>query len=415
MTMTHTKTTTTEAKAAQHRWLVTFGLAAIALAASRVDLPFVEGNVARRGDGPNANFTIGALGILPLLATALLVDLYCLIRPKLRSLRGGPMAQTRATERWAIGLAVIAALLQARMVFVTLVSWSYSWQELLTETSWRAEVVVVATLVGGFAGLVLAARAIDRFGLGNGVSVLVALSIVPAALDSFYRGWQRVANEQDTPLALVFQAGLVVAVVLVTRWMLGRGPQTIYFATSPPGAPRRPTAGILPLLIATTVLTQLASVDSQVLLVLTIVVGVALSLAIHRRGVYEPMIYRRAILESMLGLVALVGLATLLQRIGSTLAVLQIVLATAVALDLHAEAHARTHHGELVPFWRWPSVATLDATVRRLRAAGIYVHARSAYTRSLFYGLTPAFAIDLMVAPADVERASALLSTPESP
>lgn len=414
---------TEAATATRRRWFVTLGLAAIALAATRITLPFVDADVARHAEAANGAFTIGALGIQALLATALLVDLYCLIRPTLRPLRGGPIGQTRATERWAIGLALVVALVQARMIFVRLLSWSYSWGELLLDPSLRAEIVIIATLVGGFAGLVLAARGIDRYGLGNGVAVLVAATIVPTTIDSFYRGWLRVASEQDTPLALLFQAGLVTTVVLVTRWMLGRGPQTVYFATSPPRAPRRPTAGILPLLIATSLLSQLAgearggsrlpAVDSQVLLVVTLVIGIALSLAMHRRAAYEPMLYRRAIFESMLGLVALVGLATLLARLGSTLAVTQIVLATAVALDLHTEARARLHQGELVAFWRWPSVATLDATVRRLHAAGITVHARGAYTRSLFYGLMPAYPIDLLVAPADVERATQLLSTPE--
>ncbi len=414
------------------RWWIVVGLLAAASLLGHIGLPYVDTTGLQGSNVDRSALSIGALGLIPLVTAAFLVELALLLRPGWRVRRGGryDSLDRASVRRIVLGGALLVALVQAWFVYRYLESLSAgSWGfDVLSSNGSLVAAAVVASLLGGFVLTVLLGLLLERHGLGSGVALLLAAPLVtalPSTLARLGRMWR---SEQLTlPGALLLLAALV-AVALITRWMLGRGPQSPSFSTLAADLPARPTAGLVPLVIATTLLGLPVTLRNlgvslpsgllfapgvrgytEALILVTVLVGALLSALFSRRWSGDPTLRWRAIGESMIGLVAL---ALIQQKLD--LPVLLVAHATATALDALDEAKARGQQGDLEPCWQWPSVATLDGALRKLRAAGIVVHPRGALVRRLYWVFGPHIPIDLLVPPRDVERAVALLAASEA-
>ena len=85
-----------------------------------------------------------------------------------------------------------------------------------------------------------------------------------------------------------------------------------------------------------------------------------------------------------------------------------VAMATAWLMDLVAEWRARRVH-VLVPIGPLHHTAAADATAVALAAAGIPAHLRGRHQRQLAQAFAPWLPIEVLVAPADAERARALV------
>jgi hypothetical protein len=143
--------------------------------------------------GPVASIRVGAIGVMPVMSAFLLVELAALAIPAWRRRRHGDRQPlVIATAALAAALAIVQAWLVA--------DWLRSFGA--TPSPW----LVTAVLVAPVALAALGAAAIERWGLGNGWSVIVAGPIVAALV-------VRVRATALAPLAVSLGAAALVVIL----------------------------------------------------------------------------------------------------------------------------------------------------------------------------------------------------------
>ncbi len=158
-------------------------------------------------DLPPHNVSIVALGLVPVLSGFTLVELVSLVVPRWRRLRiSGPRGRlklTRASYLVMVGLALFQSWGLAR--FMTSLG-------LVRHTSDESLVslVLMLTMIGGTCLYVVGANVIDRWGLGNGFSVLFAFSL----LGEIGYDWYAVHLSNGTTKPGAVGAQLVLAAVI---------------------------------------------------------------------------------------------------------------------------------------------------------------------------------------------------------
>jgi hypothetical protein len=123
------------------------------------------------------------------------------------------------------------------------------------------------------------------------------------------------------------------------------------------------------------------------------------ALARVRRGNPGAAPHRAALLRGAavsVGYVLFLALVSLASPIG-LLGVSALAVATAIALDLVAEARARWRADDLTAVWRAHDLAAVDLSIDALVRNGIDVHTRGAYLRALLWALGPFAPVVLMV------------------
>lgn len=405
------------------RLVVTVAALVAVVLAGRVALPSPEGRFDQLlGPMPG----VLSLGLGPVLTGFLLVELVALAVPRWRPLRhGGPAGRARLGVATALVSLALAGF-QGWMVA--------TWQrQLVGPLAGPGDTAVIAvTLAAGVFALVALAWVVDRFGLGNGYSVLLLLGLYDAGRGIAARTRQiEVAPIQS----LVGGVALAVLVVL-TLWLLRNRR-----AASGRGL-RRPTSGVVPL----AVLGALLAVAEAVMLMglslprgywdllaylvpsqggafavdlLVVVVGaLALSWLFSRPALWArergrllgdparepaPEVARadfaRATLATTLYLVAAVTLYFLINwKIPIFYFPLPVVLvSTAIGVDLVAEWRALATHPDLVAVWPLHRVPIADDVVRALAAQGIPAHLRGVHHRSMLHFFAPYVPIMVMV------------------
>ena len=414
------------------RLLVTIAAALVAIEVlPRVLLPGVNGEAlsalgrGMRGTLDVSALSVASLGLSPVLSAFALVELVALVIPALRPRRHTPEGR-RALGRVTLVLAIVFAGVQGFFVARWLSGFEHSMRSLgapIFEGGLGAELLVALTLVAGTMALVALAFLIDRYGLGSGFAILLVAPLAAEVLPAIARV---VMRGDVAPLEIVLVIALAAATALgVRRALTWRAP--IDRAVAADGL-RLPTSGVVPIYIAASLMmlcrqvAALASLDARWLQpgdtigfvvenTLVVAIGAALSLAFFR-GVRDRLARSRAIVMSLALLVALVAVAgapALLLRVGLRVDVLGLAFAVALLLDLTAEWRARRELGALTPVWPLHRVRSVDAVMRVLDDAGVRAHVRSVHQRALFHFFAPWLPMDVMVAPPDAARATALL------
>lgn len=374
------------------------------------------------------------LGLAPVLAAFVTVECLALLVPAWRRLRSGTPAQRRSLQRSAIALTFAFALVQAWFLALYFTAGQPRFLHLF-EDSLTTRVLITATLIGGLAVTLLLAALLDRFGLGNGFSILLLTPLIPAALK--LGAFVRLHEARD----LLWLAVALLAVIAGTRWILQAHRRA---ATPGPSVIRPPTSGLVPITAGASLLALYASWSPPDLLApgrpLYYVVLAALTIggAVILTRLYLPPAklaasWRRlataqpspppdaelaqslssALVRTLVFLVALGAVLPWLMTAkhgAPPLDLFLVALATAVALDLLAEWRARRAHGELVAVWPLHQVALLELALASLAAADIPVHPRAAHHRALLWFFGPYVPIELMVPAARAAEASVRLS-----
>ena len=415
------------------RLAVTLAVPAAMWGAQQISLPGVDFDPSMMRyfrDVPRSLASILSMGIVPFLSAAVLVELAALIVPGWRSMRIDPDGRRRL-GRASLIVGVVIAAIHAFLIARQL-------EYLAREPGLAFRTTCALTLVAASCVLVLLAWLVDRHGLGNGFSIVIACALGPSLWDLGRAVVYGLYGETMTPLALVLLLGTLGFLVVATIMVLDAHRGWLAFLRGP--GPRRPAlrlpaSGTAPLELAATLLLLPATIASYTGFasglamkivpgtrlylfaeLAILVAGTALFAWLFNRGA-EPTLRAQlpsAWLRSALYLALLVlGMAFLTHTVHVAVPLGSILLAvgTAVALDLVREWRAFGEHPDLVAVWPLHRIYTLDAALLTLERANIYVHPRGAHHRTLLQFFGPYVPITLMVPAANADSATRILSS----
>jgi len=442
--MTETAAAPSARRDAARRWTVTAAAVIVFWAMGWTPLPFVRiewlhdallDRLLIRGP------SLLELGLTPIVAGFLAVELVALAVPALRRYREG----TRAERAGLTQAAWLVALALAAVQAVAFVRWLGEQTGPdgggLLPRAGRLELAALAlTLVGAVALVGVLARAVDRFGLGDGFAVLAGASLL-GQLAAYVLYELRGVASAGQRIGVLWLALAAAAMALVIRALHAGGRTGVRVPV--------PTCGLVPLALTAWTLSLPYALGpglslpelrgAQELLerygwpghwALAVGFAVALALAFTsgaqvraawsaaRLGEPPPPasvdVAIRAAHRWSLLLVAAVAAAPLaggfvrasfsLDHLG----LFQLAAVIAVVMDVAAEARARRRLGPLVPAFALHRVYAVEPALAALGEAGIPAAARARYFRALLHVLAPFAPIELLVPAARAEEAAAI-------
>ncbi len=170
--------------------------------------------VAIFSGGSFGQSTIFGLGIMPYITASIIFQLFGSVSPQLKKLKEeGPAGQTKIQE-WTRYVTVGLCIIQA-------VGWlSYIAKSELVYSQWANNplwwVMGIATLTAGTIFLMWLGEQIDRFGIGNGVSLIIMggiLTGMPGAIISLYTGFDPQDPNKMGWMGLIILVSLFIMVV----------------------------------------------------------------------------------------------------------------------------------------------------------------------------------------------------------
>lgn len=170
--------------------------------------------VAIFSGGSFGQSTIFGLGIMPYITSSIIFQLFGSVSPQLKKLKEeGPTGQTKIQE-WTryvtVGLCIIQAV--GWLSFISRSGLVY--QQWVTNPLWW--IMGVATLTAGTIFLMWLGEQIDRFGIGNGVSLIIMggiLTGMPGAMISLYNGFDASDPNKMGWMGLILLISLFIMVV----------------------------------------------------------------------------------------------------------------------------------------------------------------------------------------------------------
>ena len=429
------------------RLAVTVAAAVGALAAGRIGLPGLDtGRLLAHGHQPPQTFGLLSLGLMPFITTSIVVELACLIVPPWRLLRVGGLDGRARIWRAVLVLALLLSIAQALGISLTLQS-----LDLALHPGVAFHVLTIATLVAGAFVLLALAHAIDRFGLGNGFSVLIAAGIAHDLGGTVRSIATRVQSGLLGPVhVLIVGAAALVVVAATVRAsrLLGTGA-----ATAPTSTLRVPACGAIPVTEASGLFALSATLANLGIpgfdkaattfhagAALNVLASVALALALvtllsylfHRPSRVADLVarlrgpscsiererqrarglLRRAMIRSSLYVLALIAcefVAGSASSFGVALDAVGIAVLTAVALDLLVEWRARGDTDDLAAIWPEHRVYAVDVALEALEQAQIPVFVRGVHHRVLLQFFGPFVPMQLFVPRDKAAQAQALV------
>ena len=169
--------------------------------------------------GALLQLSIFALGVMPYITSTIIIQLLRVVIPHFETLyKEGQSGQAKLTQ-YTRYLTIALALLQS----TTLVTVARSGQlfgssgvpecqDLLTNTIWWAQLLMIITLTAGTGLIMWFAELVTEKGIGNGMSILIFTSIAAAFPGSLWAIWQSKGFEV---FLLVLAVGIVVMTLVV--------------------------------------------------------------------------------------------------------------------------------------------------------------------------------------------------------
>jgi preprotein translocase subunit SecY len=129
--------------------------------------------------GALTRLSVFALGIMPYITASIILQLLAVVIPKLQALQEEGETGRKVITQWTRYLTVILALLQATGFSFLFHSGQLSGGiDLIPDYTIRNVVIIVATMTAGTALLMWFGELITQRGIGNGMSLLIFISII---------------------------------------------------------------------------------------------------------------------------------------------------------------------------------------------------------------------------------------------
>jgi len=160
--------------------------------------------------GAFGSFSIFALGIMPYITASIILQLLTVVVPSLERLQkegeSGYAKITQYTRYMTVGLAFLQSFAYV-MYFRS--------QDALPGVGWSRTFLIIITLTAGTTLVMWIGELITQHGIGNGISLLIFVSIV-AALPDAIRGWLGLPPVTAVIIGIIALA-LVVGIVFVNE------------------------------------------------------------------------------------------------------------------------------------------------------------------------------------------------------
>ncbi len=438
------------------RLAVTLIAPAGALLLARVPLPGLDVSGIERliAGGSRVAFDLTPLGLLalelnPFISASWWVELAALVVPRWRLWRLGGYPERAHLWAWVKLLALVLALVQAFFVVRWVQRTSDVYPTLLGPLDvFRDDTLMFVaqtlSLVGGLFALYWLARLIDRYGAGNGMSVLIAaFGVGPMGRSLFTSVRHSLENGERNLLPLVLAA---VAVAVVTRMA---GGHSLRPGRAPLGADMlpAPASGVKPIAIALAILqlpASIAKLGSWVVpkalepslwqlrgleALFTAAACAVLAWAFNQPRVIADAWPRAAVPEVdapqtqtrvraafgralALALIVCCGLLALqwfCADAGIRLSLVGATLTACVIADVVGELRFRSRQGAVTGVWPVHRLYLLTPLLTALDAAGISAFPRARCYRTLWNFFAPFAPVELLVPVGDAARAEAIL------
>ena len=170
------------------------------------------------GGGALMNFSILAMGIMPYITASIVVQLLQMdVVPKFSEwARQGEVGRRKLAQFTRYFTIVLA--------FIQSIGMSYAFNQmfngmLINDNNIGSYLLIAIVLTTGTAFLMWLGEQITEHGVGNGISIIIfagILSVLPSALIQLYQ--QRFTGSQDTTLAILELAGLIIFLLLLTAF-----------------------------------------------------------------------------------------------------------------------------------------------------------------------------------------------------
>ena len=163
--------------------------------------------------GALGRFSLFAIGIMPYISAAIIMQLLTHVEPKLKELRREGEAGRRKITRYTRYATVVLATFQALGVAIALEGQQASGGlAVVLDPGWGFRITAVTTLVTGTVFLMWLGEQVSERGIGNGISIIIFAGIV-AGLPSAIGGTLELARTGELNVVLVFLLlGLALAV-----------------------------------------------------------------------------------------------------------------------------------------------------------------------------------------------------------
>ena len=140
--------------------------------------------------GALTQLSIFALGIMPYITASIIMQLLAVVIPRLQALQEEGESGRKVITQWTRYLTVILALLQSTGFAYLFHSGQFTGGiDLIPDFTPRNVIIIVATMTAGTALLMWMGELITQRGIGNGMSLLIFISIIsqiPAQLTLLY-------------------------------------------------------------------------------------------------------------------------------------------------------------------------------------------------------------------------------------
>jgi preprotein translocase subunit SecY len=169
---------------------------------------FSGGNLSR--------MTIFALGIMPYITAAIILEIMVVVWPYLERLQKEGELGRRKITQYTRYLTVVLSIFQSFTIAVTLQRQTFSGQALVYHPGVRFTLLTILTLTAGSVFIMWLGEQISERGIGNGMSLIIFASIVVGLPSGIGDLWSKMTNATwgpMTPIVMILLLGLFAAVI----------------------------------------------------------------------------------------------------------------------------------------------------------------------------------------------------------
>jgi preprotein translocase subunit SecY len=167
--------------------------------------------------GALSRLTIFALGIMPYISAAIILQLMTIVSPQLEQLKKEGEAGRRKITQYTRYGTVVLALVQAVGMAIGLETFSVNGNAVVIDPGWSFRIITAITLVSGTVFLMWVGEQITERGIGNGISMIIFAGIV-AGLPRAVGGTLELARTGEfSPFTVI---GLFIMVIAVTAFVV---------------------------------------------------------------------------------------------------------------------------------------------------------------------------------------------------
>jgi preprotein translocase subunit SecY len=187
-------------------------LTALKLARDQADQNGFLGLLNLFSGGALENLSVFSLGIMPYITSSIIMQLLAVVIPKLQSLQDEGESGRKVITQWTRYLTVAIALIQSTSFTFLFHNGSFFGTDLVPNYSTRNVLTIILTMTAGTALIMWLGELITQRGVGNGMSLIIFVSIVsqlPSQFAYLYSNSERYQFYAVSAIMLALTVGII--------------------------------------------------------------------------------------------------------------------------------------------------------------------------------------------------------------